>query len=346
MRLIRLVFVCALLSLVAPVTAMAAERMWVGFQDDPSFRWRVDRASTLDEAVKSNAGIVRTTVYWSRIAPFRPASPSNPFDPAYRWDDLDEFVRSAQFRGLETLLTIWGTPNWANGSKGANYMPTRLADITAFARALASRYSGRNPGYPYVRFYSVWNEPNLEQFLAPTFNSKGQARGAVQLREALPSRLRRPEGRQPGGRRRHRRDVAARTRQALAGQDPGLDGSGDVRTAALDSAATRAVPGVPPPPVLGPRRRPMQKGRYPNVHLTQLGQFSHDLNKWFKKSVNVWITEYGFETKPGEPRGVTPAQQAAYAAQTMAYLRGLPTVKMFIWFIFETTPRAHGKAGS
>ena len=74
MRLIRLVFVCALLSLVAPVTAMAAERMWVGFQDDPSFRWREDRASMLDQAVTSNAGIVRTTVYWSRIAPSRPRS--------------------------------------------------------------------------------------------------------------------------------------------------------------------------------------------------------------------------------------------------------------------------------
>ena len=62
MRLIRLVFVCALLSLVAPVAAMAADRMWVGFQDDPSFRWRTDRATMLDEAVTANAGIVRTTV--------------------------------------------------------------------------------------------------------------------------------------------------------------------------------------------------------------------------------------------------------------------------------------------
>ena len=113
-------------------------------------------------------------MYWSRVAPLRPASPSNPFDPAYRWDDLDELVRSAQFRGLETLLTIWGTPNWANGSKGPNYAPTKLSDITAFARALSSRYSGRNPGFPFVRFYSVWNEPNLEQFLAPSFNGKGK----------------------------------------------------------------------------------------------------------------------------------------------------------------------------
>ena len=174
MRLTRLVFVCALLALAAPVSALAADRMWIGFQDDPTFRWRADRAAMLDKAVDANAGIVRTTVYWSRVAPRRPSNPSNPFDPAYRFDDLDEFVRASQFRGLETLLTIWGTPNWANGSKGQNYAPTRMADITAFSRALAARYSGRFAGYPFVRFYSVWNEPNLEQFLAPTFNSKGK----------------------------------------------------------------------------------------------------------------------------------------------------------------------------
>ena len=197
----------------------AAERMWVGFQDDPSFRWRTDRAAMLDEAVglerrhRPHDGLL---VDESRRR--RPANPSNPFDPAYRWDDLDELVRSAQFRGLETLLTIWGTPNWANGGKGPNYAPTRLSDMTAFARALASRYSGRNPGFPFVRFYSVWNEPNLEQFLAPTFDKQGQARVAAQLREALPRRLRRPEGGEPHGRSRHRRDVSARPRQALTGQ--------------------------------------------------------------------------------------------------------------------------------
>ena len=146
MRLIRLVFVCALLSLVAPVTAMAAERMWVGFQDDPSFRWRDDRATMLDEAVRSNAGIVRTTVYWSRIAPFgRPAlEPVRPGLPVGR----PRRVRpSAQFRGLESLLTIWGTPNWANRSKGPNYAPTRLSDITAFA-ARSRRATADESGIP------------------------------------------------------------------------------------------------------------------------------------------------------------------------------------------------------
>jgi hypothetical protein len=109
MRLARLAVVCALLSLAAPLSALAADRMWVGFQDDPSFRWRQDRAAVLDQAVTTNAGIVRTTVYWSRIAPRKPGNATNPFDSAYRWDDLDELIRSSQFRGLEVLLTIWGT---------------------------------------------------------------------------------------------------------------------------------------------------------------------------------------------------------------------------------------------
>lgn len=345
MRLIRLVFVCALFSLVLPVTAMAAERMWVGFQDDPSFRWREDRASMLDEAVQSNVGIVRTTVYWSRIAPTRPGNASNPFDPAYRWDDLDEFVRSAQFRGLESLLTIWGTPNWANGSKGPNYAPTRLSDITAFARALASRYSGRFPGYPFVRFYSVWNEPNLEQFLAPTFNGKGKPVAPftyAKLYRAVHGGLK----------------AGSRTAEVGIGETSprGRDkpSPGRVQDSIAPATFARLLSTVRPRvqfdaylhhpySILG--AGPMQKARYPNVHLTSLRRFSRDLNKWFKKPVTLWITEYGFETKPGEPRGVTTAQQAAYAVQTMEYLRRIPTVRMFIWFIFRDDPTSTWQSG-
>ena len=57
MRLTRLVFVCLLLSLVAPLSALAADRMYVGFQDDPSFRWREDRHAVIDEAGRANASV-------------------------------------------------------------------------------------------------------------------------------------------------------------------------------------------------------------------------------------------------------------------------------------------------
>ena len=76
---------------------------------------------------------------------------------------------------MEVLITIWGTPKWANGGKTPNFMPTRLSDLTAFSRAVASRYSGRFSGYPFVRFFSIWNESNLQLFLAPQFDAKGKS---------------------------------------------------------------------------------------------------------------------------------------------------------------------------
>jgi hypothetical protein len=80
---------------------------------------------------------------------------------------------------------------------------------------------------------------------------------------------------------------------------------------------------------------PTQKVRYPNVTLSTMPQFEADLKKWFHRPVPVWITEYGHETKPGEPRGVTPAKQAAYAKQALTIATKDPNVQMFIWFTFR-----------
>jgi hypothetical protein len=345
MRLARLVVVAALLSLAAPLSAIAADRMWVGFQDDPSFRWRQDRASVLDQAATANAGILRTTVYWYRVAPRRPASPANPFDSAYALDDLDEFVRSAQLRGMEVLITIWGTPKWANKGKGPNYAPSKMSDLTAFSRALATRYSGRYPGYPYVRFYSVWNEPNLEQFLAPTFDAKGRPiaqKTYAKLYRAAYSGLKRgsttaeigvgetsPRGRDKPSPGKVQDSIAPATfARLLSQQRPRIR---------FDAWAHH------PYSVLG--QGPLQRARYPNVQLTQVAQFSKDLNKWYKRTVPIWITEYGFETKPAEPRGVSLSAQASYATLSMNTLRRIPTVKMLIWFIFRDDPTSIWQSG-
>ena len=171
----RLILGCLLvLAAVAPATALSAPRMPVGFQDDPSFRWRDDRITNFNNAASTSATIIRSTAYWSRIAPARPANATDPNDPGYHFEDIDELVRNATFRGMTVLLTIWGTPGWANGDQGENHAPTRMADLQDFAHALAARYSGRYPGIPFVGYYSVWNEPNLEEFLAPAYNKSGK----------------------------------------------------------------------------------------------------------------------------------------------------------------------------
>src|SRR5262249_54108516 len=174
LRVFLLAAACLSVAALFPLSASAQPRMLIGFQDDPSLRWRDDRLGVFDLAQQAHAGIVRTTVYWSRIAQTKPANATNPFDPAYLFDDLDEFVRNAGLHGMEVMLTIWGTPSWANAGKGQNYAPTNYADLQNFARALASRYSGRFNGYPFVRYFTVWNESNLGQFLSPQYNSNGK----------------------------------------------------------------------------------------------------------------------------------------------------------------------------
>ncbi len=114
-RTVRLVIVLSVLAAFAAPAALAAERMWIGFHDDPSFRWVGDRKERVAGAAQSNATVMRLLVQWNLAAKRRPASPANPFDPAYELDDVDEAVRAAQEADQEVILTRSGTPGWANG---------------------------------------------------------------------------------------------------------------------------------------------------------------------------------------------------------------------------------------
>ena len=57
-RLARLTALALLAALVAVPLGAAADRMRIGFHDDPSFRWEPDRTSMLDRAQATNATIV------------------------------------------------------------------------------------------------------------------------------------------------------------------------------------------------------------------------------------------------------------------------------------------------
>ena len=98
-RIFNVALLVTLGALIVPAAASAAPRMWMGFQDDPYFRWLPERFFMRDRAVHANSTIMKTTVYWFNTAPRRPANPTNPFDPAYRWEDLDEFVARSPFAG-------------------------------------------------------------------------------------------------------------------------------------------------------------------------------------------------------------------------------------------------------
>ncbi len=343
----RLIIGCLLvLAAAAPAAALGASRMPVGFQDDPSFRWRDDRMTNLDNAASTGATIIRTTAYWSRIAPARPANATNPRDPGYHFEDIDELVRNAALRGMTVLLTIWGTPGWANGDQGENHAPTNMADLQNFAQALATRYSGRVPGIPYVGHYSTWNEPNLAEFLAPAYTNGKPSSPAVYARLASAVyagvKAGNPKAQVAAG------ETSPRGRQKPLGSATSQD---TIAPGLFAQLVAKANPHLKfdawahhPYSALG--QGPNAKVAFPNVNLPQLPTFEKKLAQWFKrKYVLIWITEYGFETKPGEPKGVTLAQQAAYAKQSFAYVRNDPLVTMFIWFIFRDDPTSTWQSG-
>jgi hypothetical protein len=321
-----------------PVPA-AGRRLLVGFVDDPSFRWRPYRAQMLDQARATGARLVRAMVYWHRLAPQRPAAGQSPFDEP-RLFELDELVAETAEREMEVMLTIWGTPAWANGGGPPNRPPDEPDDLREFASGLAARY-------PQVRRYSVWNEPNLEQFLAPQFDADGGS-----LAPQVYARLSRAafegikEG-NPGA-------LVAIGETSTRGRDAPSRGS--VQDSHSPARFARLLAEVDPhlpfdawahhPFPTRPDRPPDQRARLPTVTLLSLARFGRLLDTWFgRRRIPLWITEYGHETQPEEPLGVSRELQAAYAERALALVAAVPRVEVFIWFTFRDDPTNTWQSG-
>lgn len=346
LRLSRIALLIAAVAALAPMAASAADRMPIGFQDDPTFRWLEGAPTQLDRAAEAGATIIRATADWRAIAPTRPARATNPFDKAYNLNDLDDMIRNAQARGIQVMLTIWGTPKWANGGKQPNVPPTKVADLQNFARALADRYSGRHPGYPYVGRFSIWNEPNLQIFLSPQFNAKGKIVSPATYAKLYKAGY-------AGIKTANSKALVAIGETSNQGRDHPANGNiGDSVAPGTFAKMLGAIKGLrfdayaTHPYATRPNLPPSQKVRFPNVTLTQLKHFEDLLDVWFKrKNVPVWITEYGYETRPGEPLGVTNAQQATYLSQVLRQLKSDPRVHMFIWFVFRDNKQSLWQSG-
>jgi hypothetical protein len=334
-RTVRLVIVLSVLAALCAPAAVAAERMWIGFHDDPSFRWVPDRRARVEGASQKNATIMRLLVQWNLVARSRPSNPTNAFDSAYNFDDIDEAVRAAQDNDQEVILTLSGTPRWANGGRNPNVMPRRVADFGNFARAVASRYSGRFEGLPFVRFFSVWNEPNLQLFLSPQFDGRG--------RSVAPANYAKLAATAYAG-------IKAGSRQALVGVGEtsarGSDKATGLRPTHSPGKFAELVAKANPrlkfdawthhPYPFNPNSPPTQRVRWPNVSLALLPRYDTELKRWFKrKSVPIWITEYGHQTRPEDSLGIPYARQAAYIQQSISMVSHYSFVPMFIWFVYQ-----------
>ncbi len=120
------------------------------------------------------------SVNWYKVAPAaesrkEPADfdGANPADyPASGWAPYDRIVRQAKAYGLSVNFDVMGgAPLWAVGRAPAPSMVSvwypSAAKLGAFFHALGERYSGdyqpagASTPLPAVRYWSIWNEPNV-----------------------------------------------------------------------------------------------------------------------------------------------------------------------------------------
>ena len=127
--------------------------------------------------------VLRIDLFWATAAPTRPANATDHLDPAYNWAWADATLCGTIKAGIQPIVTTWNAPGWATGGKLGvkgvvwnSKSPTNPQDYADFMSALATRYNGvtqiPGQGTCNVKFYEIWNEPNLQIYLYPQYSGK------------------------------------------------------------------------------------------------------------------------------------------------------------------------------
>lgn len=338
-----LLLAVALLTLTAGSEEMQAQPLRIGYGD--SLLSSGDAAANdfwRGRAVAAGASAIRVNVSWASVAPRRPSpsfAPTDPASPEYRWEAVDTAVRGAAGRRLQIMLTVGSAPSWAEGpgrpagAKRGTWRPNAAA-FGDFATALASRYSGGFPDplvpgatLPRVRLFEVWNEPNLDYYLAPQWEGRRQAgaelyRGLLNSFYAAVKRVRpdatvaggamAPFGDEPGGSR-TRPVTFLRTLLCLRGGR--LRPIACPRPAHLDALSHHPI-------AVGP---PTQSALSPlDVTTPDLGKLTKVLRRAEQTHrvrpagpKPLWVTEIWYDSNPPDPQGLPLGKQARWYQQAL-----------------------------
>jgi hypothetical protein len=278
--------------------------------------------SRLDTLDRLGAEVVRFTVRWDRVARKRPSSPRDHADRAYDWDSADAVLRGLRRHGIEPVVTLFGTPGWANGERSANWAPTSPASFANFVHAAASRYS-------WIRHWTIWNEPNRSVFLRPT-----TARTYVEtlLNPAYSQLHAVIEGARVGG------GVTA-PRAGSSGVGPvawiRAMGNADAR---IDAYAHHPYPGRPQVETpWGPKCVNCQ-----TITMADLERLEREVASAFGRKP-IWLTEYGYQTNPPDQfLGVSPERQATYVASAALRVYRAASVEMLLFFMVRDDSQPAG----
>jgi hypothetical protein len=336
--------------LVMPASASASNSMLLGLFDD---------GVTLDPATNSfpllqslHVQVVRMTLSWGGrggVANKQPAHPADPSDPAYDWGRYDQAVVRANDAGVQLLLTIVGTPAWANGGKPPQYPPASASDLRAFAYAAAQRYSGTfldtSSGrvLPRVGLWLAWNEPNNPVFLQPQFTrvngtwTMAAPAAYAQICNAVYSGVHDAGGPE---------QVACGATAPRGANNPSSSRQSISPLAFLRAAKNAGLRTFDAwahhPYYSNPSETPATKGLGSAIELGNIDELVNTVIALYGNKP-IWITEYGYQTKPPDDFfGVSWPDQATYLRQAFEIARANPHIALFTWFLLKDSPSLDG----
>ncbi|MGZ8781874.1 MAG: hypothetical protein ACXWZB_00065 [Gaiellaceae bacterium] len=291
--------------------ADASRYVRYGLQDDA---WIAYGPGTLDERLDTLDGmgvkLVRYTLHWNELERVK-GKPD--------WSRSDAILRGLHARKMMPVVTIWGTPRWANGGRSANWVPRSKSTFAGFAGRAANRY-------PFVKHWLIWNEPNQRRWLRPT-----SARVYTQtlLNPAYAAIRNATPGAKVGG------GVTA-PRGSFGGISPvafirGMDAAG----ARLDAYAHNPYP-------LHRLETPTSGGcgHCETITMSTIDRLVREVGRAFGGK-RIWLTEYGYQTNPPDGfLGVSPALQSRYLAEAAHRAYATPYVDMLIQYLYKDEPDA------
>lgn len=306
-RLLLFVFLAA----VAAPGAQASSFARFGVQDDA---WLMYGAGTLDKRVATlqdlGVKIVRFTIRWDEVQ--RTRTP-------VEWGVYGTTLDALHAAGIPVVVTLWASPRWANGGKGANALPR--TGFGTFAAAAARRF-------PWVRQWTAWNEPNTRVFaspvsptlyvrrvLNPMYAALHRANRANKVAGGVTSPRRTPSGMAPLAFMQGMRAAGAKL-DAYAQNPYPASGAETPARASCSFCATFTL------------------ARLPLIRAYATRYF---------RGKPLWLTEYGYQTNPPDRLvGVSPARQAQYVGEAALRVYRQAGVTMLINFLVRDEPSLAG----
>jgi hypothetical protein len=307
--------------LIGAAPASASTGAQYGIQDDA---WLLYGPGTLSSRIgtldRLGTKLVRFTLRWDQIARTRPAAPRDPDDSAYDWGQYETVLQALHDDGITTLVTLYGSPGWANGGHPANWLPA--SGFGDFAYAASRRF-------PWVHLWTVWNEPNgrtfsipvsparyVSRLLNPGYASLHQASAANVVGGGVTSPRATPSGMSPLAFMRGMKAAHARLDAYAQNPYPVSRGETPFHATCVDCTV---------------------------LTMANLPAIRADVTRTFGAAKPLWLTEFGYQTNPPDRLlGVSYALQAQYIGEAALRVWEQAGVTLLIQFLVRDEPNVGG----